>query len=116
MEQEKSTFEQTAEQGKATVHGAVTDTMAAANRTTNRAGEALESAADRLRERLPQDGAAGAAADAASRGVKQTSRILQQQGMSGIVEDLEILMRRYPLQTLLVGLGCGYLLARARPE
>ena len=116
MDQEKSTLEHTAEQMKTTVHDAVSDTMAAADRTTKRAGEALESSAARLRERLPQDGAAGAAADAVSRGVKQTSRMLQQQGVCGIVEDLEILMRRYPLQTLLVGLGCGYLLARTRPE
>ena len=116
MDKEKSTFEQTAEQVKATVHDTVTDTMAAADRTTKRAGEALGAAADRLRERLPHDGATGAAADAVSRGVKQTSRMLQQQGVSVIVEDFEILMRRYPLQTLLVGLGCGYLLARVRPE
>lgn len=116
MNQEKSTLERTAEQVKATVQDAVTDTMVAADRTTKRTGEALESAADRVRERLPQDGAAGTAADAVARGVKHTSRMLRQHGVSGVVEDFEILMRRYPLQTLLVGLGCGYLLARARPE
>lgn len=116
MEQDKGTLEHAAEQIKETVHDAGTATMAAADRTTKRAGEALESAADRLHDRLPRDGAAGAAADAVSRRVKQTSRLLKQEGMSGIVEDLEILMRRYPLQTLLIGLGCGYLLSRARPE
>lgn len=116
MNQEKSTVEHTAEQVKATVHDAVTDTMAAADRTTKRAGEALESAADRLRERLPHEGAAGAATDAVSRGVKQTSRMLQQQGVSGIVEDLGVLMRRYPLQTLLLGLGCGYVISRSRAD
>ena len=116
MNQEKSTVEHTAEQVKATVHDAVTDTMAAADRTTKRAGEALESAADRLRERLPHEGAAGAATDAVSRGVKQTSRVLQQPGVSGIVEDLGVLMRRYPLQTLLLGLGCGYVISRSRAD
>jgi len=35
MDQEKSTLEHTAEQMKATVHDAVSDTMAAADRTTN---------------------------------------------------------------------------------
>ena len=116
MNQEKSTVEHTAEQVKATVHDAVTDTMAAADRTTKRAGEALESAADRLRERLPHEGAAGAATAAVSRGVKQTSRVLHQQGVSGIVEDLGVLMRRYPLQTLLLGLGCGYVISRSRAD
>ena len=41
MDQEKSTLEHTAEQMKTTVHDAVSDTMAAADRTTKRAGEAL---------------------------------------------------------------------------
>ena len=116
MTQDKIDRDNIAGRVQGTVHDAVTDTMAAADRTTQRAGEALESAADRLRERLPQDGAAGAASDAASRGVKQASRLLQQQGLSGIVEDLEVLMRRYPLQTLLIGVGCGDLLSRSRAE
>ncbi len=58
----------------------------------------------------------GEAADAVSRGVKQTAEYLQGQGMSGILGDLEGLIRRYPLQTLLVGVGCGYMLSRLRPD
>jgi len=50
--------------------------------------------------------------DAAAR----TTDYVRQQGVGGAVEDLEILIRRYPLQALLLGLGCGYLLSRARPD
>ena len=45
-----------------------------------------------------------------------TTHDIRQQGLGGVVEDVEMLIRRYPLQALLLGLGCGYLLSRARPN
>lgn len=45
-----------------------------------------------------------------------TTHDIRQQGLDGVVEDVEMLIRRYPLQALLLGLGCGYLLSRARPN
>ena len=48
--------------------------------------------------------------------LRKTAEYFQEEGMSGIVEDLELLIRRYPLQTLLLGMGCGYLLSRLRSE
>jgi hypothetical protein len=113
---EKMNLEDTTRQAGSTIKGAATETMASADRATVRAGEVLESAADNLREHLPGSGKAGEMADVVSRSVKQTSVYLQEQGVSGIVDDLEILIRRYPLQTLLVGLGCGYLLSRVRTD
>jgi len=44
----------------------------------------------------------------------RTSQDLQQQGFTGVLLDLEILIRRYPLQAMLLGVGCGYLLSRTR--
>jgi hypothetical protein len=113
---EKLNLEESARQTGSAIRGAATDTMASADRVTVRAGEVLESAADNLREHLPDSGKVGEMADVVSRGVKQTSVYLQKQGVSGIVDDLEILIRRHPLQTLLVGFGCGYLLSRIRTD
>ncbi|MCC2642377.1 MAG: hypothetical protein K0S45_2790 [Nitrospira sp.] len=113
---EKVGFEDKARQAGSTVKRAATETLASADRATVRAGEVLESAADNVREHLPGSGKAGEMADVISRGVKQTSVYLQEQGISGIVEDVEVLVRRYPLQALLVGLGCGYLLSRFRTD
>ena len=113
---EKMNLEDTARQAGSTIKGAATETMASADRVTVRAGEVLESVSDNLREHLPESGTVGEMADAVSHGVKQTSVYLQEQGVSGIVEDLEVLIRRYPLQALLVGLGCGYLLSRVRTD
>lgn len=55
-------------------------------------------------------------ADKTAAAAARTTQHIRQQGLGGVVEDIEILIRRYPLQALLLGLGCGYLLSRARPD
>lgn len=113
MEREKLIMEESV---GSTLKRAAKDTVASAESLSEQAGDALGAATESLRRRLPEDGTLGEAAAAMSRGVKHTADYLQAEGMSGIVEDLEVLIRRYPLQTLLVGLGCGYLLSRLRPD
>ncbi len=49
-----------------------------------------------------------------SAAAKQATDYVQHQGVEGVVQDLEILIRRYPLQALLIGLGCGYFFSRVR--
>ena len=113
MEREKLSMEESV---GSTLKQAAKDTVESAENISEQAGDALGSAAESFRRRLPEGGTVGEAAAAMSRGVKHTADYLQAEGMSGIVEDLEVLIRRYPLQTLLVGLGCGYLLSRLRPD
>ena len=113
MEREKQSLEESI---GSTLKRAANDTAASAESISEQAGEALGSAAENLRRGLPESGTAGEAAAAISSGVKQTVDYLQTEGMSGMVEDLEVLIRRYPLHTLLVGVGCGYLLSRLRPD
>lgn len=117
MEQDmKKTMETRVKQAGSPIQDAVHGTASSIEHMAERAGETVESAADRVREHLPKNGAAGEAADAVRRKVKETSAYLHEQGIGGVVEDLEVLIRRYPLQTLLLGLGCGYLLSRARTD
>lgn len=116
MEPNIKSFEEQAKQAGSAIKDTVDDTLASAGETAERAGEAVESGAEYLREHFPEAGKAGEAANAVARKVKQTSAYLQEQGFGGVVEDLELLIRRYPLQTLLLGVGCGYLLSRARPD
>jgi hypothetical protein len=40
-------------------------------------------------------------------------RYLQEHGIEDMAEDLAALVRRYPVQSLFVGLGVGFLLAQA---
>jgi len=116
MEQDLRNMEDRAKHAASAVQDSLHDAAASAEQMAKRAGDAVESAADRVREYLPEEGSAAEAADAVARKVKDASQYFQEQGFNGVVEDLEVLIRRYPLQALLLGLGCGYLLSRARTD
>jgi hypothetical protein len=45
--------------------------------------------------------------------LESSGRYLEEQGLSGIGEDLTNLIRRNPLPAILLGIGLGFLLARA---
>ena len=113
MEREKLSMDESV---GSTLKRAAKDTAASTAGLSEQATEALGSAGETLRRHLPDSGMMGEAADAMPRVFKQTADYLKGEGMSGIIEDLEVLIRRYPLQTLLVGVGCGYLLSRFRPD
>ena len=78
-----------------------------------RAGSALESAADTVRDRGPQSGMLGTAAGKVADTLEGTGRYLREEGISGLAEDLTDLVKRNPIPALLLGLGVGFLLARA---
>ncbi|HMV57708.1 MAG TPA: hypothetical protein PKD38_10890 [Nitrospira sp.] len=75
-----------AKQAGSSIQDAIHDTATSAEHMAKRAGDAVESAADHLRDRLPKDSAAGEAADTVVRKVKETSVYLQEQGIGGVVE------------------------------
>ena len=111
---EKQYAEDTATKVAAAMQDAARDPKAAADDATREAGETLKSTADQLRGRMPESGMAGHVADAVTDGVKQAATHLQEQGVGGLIDDVIAIARRYPVQMLLVGLGCGLLLARRR--
>jgi hypothetical protein len=75
-------------------------------------GEKLEAAAEVVCERLPEDGAAGQVANALSDQLSGLGRYLQSHGLRGVVATMGNVIRQYPIQSLLVGTGIGYLLSR----
>ena len=78
------------------------------------AGEKLEAAASLIREKAPSEGTLENASTALADGLEEAGSYLRNQGVSGAIEDVEILIRRYPVQSLLVG-GCvGFFLAKMR--
>jgi ElaB/YqjD/DUF883 family membrane-anchored ribosome-binding protein len=81
--------------------------------TTTAVGEKLTDVAQTLRERAPASGSLGDAADTAADTLQRAGTYLQQQDLSDIRADLEGIVRRHPMESLLVGLGLGYLLARS---
>jgi len=78
-----------------------------------RAGSALETAAGSVRDHGPQSGMLGTATSRVADAVENTGRYLREEGVTGLAEDLTDMVRRNPIPALLLGLGVGFLLARA---
>jgi hypothetical protein len=76
-------------------------------------GEGLTSLARNVRDRAPHEGVLGSAAGAVASGIESTGRYLKDEGLSGMADDAVNLIRNHPIPALLVGVGLGFLLARA---
>jgi len=77
-----------------------------------RAGSAIESAAGTVRDHAP-GGVLGTAANRVADTLEGGGRYLREEGLSGMAEDLTDMIRRNPIPALLLGLGVGFLMARA---
>jgi ElaB/YqjD/DUF883 family membrane-anchored ribosome-binding protein len=90
---------------------AATDLRKEAGELTGSIGRTMHSAAQTIRgAKKSTDTALDTIAD----GIDHSTDYLSEQGIAGVVKDLETLVRRHPLQTLLIGLSVGYLLTRSR--
>lgn len=72
----------------------------------------MQSAAHSLRENLPHEGMMGRASSAVADSLESGGRYLQEEGLSGMMDDLSNVIRRNPIPAVLVGIGLGFLLGR----
>ena len=77
-------------------------------------GEQIGSLAGVIRDHAPHDGAIATAATTVAGGLESASTYLKAKDYENLATDLTALVRRYPVQFLLAGVGLGYLLARSR--
>jgi uncharacterized protein YjbJ (UPF0337 family) len=82
-----------------------------ANQAAPFVGEKMESFATAIREKASREGTLGTATTKVAEGLESASHYLQERKFDHLGEDFRGLVRRYPLQFLLVGLGLGFLLA-----
>jgi len=75
-------------------------------------GKGMESLAGTIRDRGPSSGMLGNATSGVAGAMDSTGRYLEEQGLSGMAEDLTGVIRRNPIPAVLIGIGLGYLLAR----
>jgi hypothetical protein len=80
---------------------------------THAVGSGMQSLAGTMREKLPHEGVIGAATATVAGGLQNTGRYLQTEGLKGIGDDVTNLIRRNPLPAVLIGIGLGFILARA---
>lgn len=84
-----------------------------ADAATTTVGEKMSDAAQTIREKAPVSGPVADAADKTAETLERAGTYLQQQNLNDMRSDLESLIRRHPMESLLIGLGIGYLLARS---
>jgi hypothetical protein len=76
-------------------------------------GSGMTSLADTIEENAPHAGVIGAASSAVAHTLEEGGQYLKDKGLKGVGDDLTTLIRNHPLPTLFIGIGLGYLLARA---
>jgi len=75
-------------------------------------GERLHDLAHTVRQKAPE-GKVGDLAFNAAHALERSGDYLQRSDLTDVRSDLETLIRRRPIPSLLIGLGAGFLLARA---
>jgi uncharacterized protein YjbJ (UPF0337 family) len=80
---------------------------------TTTVGEKMSSLAGSLRTSAPQEGTMGSAAHTVADGLEAAGSYLQDKSLENMASDVTSLIRRYPIQSLLIGVGVGYLLSRS---
>ncbi|HLW66201.1 MAG TPA: hypothetical protein VKS79_12890 [Gemmataceae bacterium] len=76
-------------------------------------GSGMQSLAGTIREKAPHEGFLGTASSRVAETLDSGGRYLQEQGISGLADDLTDVIRRNPIPAIFVGVACGFLLARA---
>jgi uncharacterized protein YjbJ (UPF0337 family) len=89
-----------------------TATMTKPSQPIAAVGEKMGSLAGVIREKAPHEGAAGTAATTVADKLDAAGSYLQAKNLDHMMSDLSGMIRRYPVPSLLIGLGIGYLLAR----
>ena len=79
---------------------------------TQTVGEKMSSLAGTIRANAPQEGTLATAVKTVAKQVDDTGSYLQDATIENMARDVRGLIRRYPLQSLLIGLGVGYLFSR----
>jgi len=83
-----------------------------AENATESVGSGMQSLAGTLRDKAPHGGFLGGAASGVAGALDSSGRYLEEQGLSGMAEDVTNMIRRNPIPAVLLGVGLGFLLAR----
>jgi len=76
-------------------------------------GSGMEDLAGTIRDKGPHDGMLGQASSRLAKGLESGGQYLQEEGIAGMADDFTAMIRRNPVPALFVGIGLGFLLARA---
>ncbi|HWP59433.1 MAG TPA: hypothetical protein VNL14_16185 [Candidatus Acidoferrales bacterium] len=112
-EESSSRLAEAAETAKAQAQEYASAAAERAREVSSRLGHKVREFASTLREKSPAD-KVRATTDKFAERLEHAGLYLEDRGFQGMIDDLTGLIRKYPMQTLLVGLGIGFLLSRRR--
>ena len=109
------TTEYAMEPNGASVRKAVKGATEQANKMVGSIGQSRDSAAHTIQDTLRRtQNSACAAMGLVADGLGTSTAYLSNRGMVGVVEDVATIIRRHPLQVMVLGVSVGYLLSRSR--
>src|SRR5258706_553048 len=76
-------------------------------------GSGMEHLAGTIREKGPHEGVLGTATTKLASTLESGGHYLQEEGLGGMADDLTNVIKRNPIPALFIGIGLGFLLARA---
>lgn len=94
------------------VSQAACDVGKRADELTAQAGVGIHHMGDSLGRNMPQSGVLGTASQAMADTVRNSGDYLEEAKLSGIAHDVFCMIRRNPLQSVLVSVGIGWFVAR----
>jgi len=116
MDMAKDAASYVGEQAKSAMHSAQDAVSSAGKRAedaTHAAGAGIKSLGSSVREYAPDRNYMKDATNAVADTIENTGKYLEEEGLSGIAEDLTSLIKKNPIPALFIGVGVGFLLARA---
>jgi len=83
-----------------------------AEKATTSTGSGFKHLGETIKEKGPQEGVLGGATRAVADTLEQSGKYLEEEGFSGMMEDVTQLIRRNPMPAILAGIGVGFLIGR----
>jgi len=77
---------------------------------TSAAGSGMRNLGETIRENTPREGVFGTASQAVGNSLRQGGNYLEQEGISGAMDDALQLVRDYPIPAVMAGVAVGYLM------
>lgn len=95
------------------VEAAATSATKKVDQAAATAGSNIRNFADNIKDRGPQEGMLGDATKSVAGTIEAGGKYLEEQGVSGILDDMAGVIKRNPVPAILAGVGLGILIARA---
>jgi ElaB/YqjD/DUF883 family membrane-anchored ribosome-binding protein len=109
-QQAKDLAASTAQQARETVNRLGQQASEKTQEALTGVGQGLQSLAGTIRQNVPAHGALGSTVGTITDNLQAGGRYLEEHDLNAIGSDLTGVVRRYPIQSVLIGMGAGLLL------